>query len=255
MLTALFAVCLLMQQPMPQARPRQQQPRPQARPRQLKSDTVTVKGRDFGIPHVPATEKQAKKEYGAVMKKIDSTMGILEDELALLYGRYPGDVVLRDFAIPKEKAAWPEAVFFASMLRDEKLGSYFDEIVGQWNEWQRATVQAGAGKIAPSKDPQQDSAPKANVQPSRIPGVEYKPQKFEVKGVYVGVIPVLRAVLADWDIKLIATKDGEYNWSFSYMVYLPTVAFAAVSPGPQQARRTETAEPEGAENKDDASRH
>jgi hypothetical protein len=225
MLTALFAACLLtqQQQPRPQVQPYQQL-KPQARPRQLKSDTVTVQGRDFEIPHVPTTEKQAKKEYKAVMKKINSTMDILEDDLALLYSKYQGKDILSDFAVSKEKAALPEAVFFASMLRDEKLGAYFDEIVGQWNEWQRATVQAGAGKIAPSKESQQNAAPQADAQPSRIPGVEYKPQNFGRGGVPVGLLPVLRAILADWDIKLIATKNSEASWDVSYKLYLPTVA-------------------------------
>jgi len=224
MLTALFAACLLMQQqqPRPQAQP-QLQLKLQTRPRKLQSDTVTVQGRDFDIPHVPTTEKQAKKEYSAVMKKISSTMDILEDELTLLYSKYPGDVLVSDFAIPKEKAALPEAVFFASMLRDEKLGAYFDEIVGQWNEWQRATVQAGAGKIAPSKKSPQNSTPQAAAQPSRIPGVVYKPQNFGMN-VPVGVLPALRTVLADWDIKLLATRTSNPDlMTIFFKVHLPTV--------------------------------
>ena len=198
MLTTLFAACLLMQQP----------PRPQAKPRQQQMDAVTVQGRDFSIPHVPSTEKQAKKEYKAVLKKIKSTIDILEDDLALLYSKYHGDDLFRDFAIPKEKAALPEAAFFSSVIEDEKLASYFDEIVRQWNEWQLTTVQAGAGKILPSKESPKNDAPEAAPRLDRFPGVEYKKQKFTVEGVHVDVLPALREVLAEWGIELVAEKGS-----------------------------------------------
>jgi len=197
MLTILFAACLLAQQ----------QAKPQPKPRQQQMDAVTVQGREFSIPHVPATEKQAKKEYKAVLKKIKSTIDILEDDLALLYSKYHGDELFRDFAIPKEKAALPEATFFSSVIEDEKLASHFDEIVRQWNEWQLTTVQAGAGKIVPSKESPQNDAPETAPRLDRLPGVEYKKQKFTVEHVEVDVLPALREVLAEWGIELVAIKE------------------------------------------------
>jgi hypothetical protein len=221
MLTALFAACLLVQQ----------QPRPQAKPRQQQTDAVTVQGRDFSIPHVPATEKQAKKEYKAVLKKIKSTIDILEDDLALLYSKYPGDELFRDFAIPKEKVALPEVAFFASVIRDEKLASYFDEIVKQWNEWQLTTVQAGVGKMTSSKESPQNDAPEAVPRLDRLPGVNYEKQKFQVEGVHVDVLPTLREVLAEWDIELKTMKQTDAEgkivpnfWIVLYQLDLPTVA-------------------------------
>jgi len=117
MLTTLFAACLLMQQ---------QQAKPQAKPRQQQTEAITIQGRDFSIPHVPATAKQASKEYKAVLKKINSTIDILEDDLALLYSKYPGDSLFRDFAIPKEKAARPEVVFFFVGDQRRKARSLID---------------------------------------------------------------------------------------------------------------------------------
>ena len=215
MLTALFAACLLTQQ---------QQPRQQAKPRQQQSDTVTIQGKDFNIPHVPATEKQAKKEYSAVMKKISSTMDILEDELALLYKSSQGNEPSRSFDIPKEKAVLPEAAFFLSVFKDEILVSHFNEIIKQWNEWQRATVQAGAGKLAPSREPQQDAAPQADTQPSRIPGVAYEKRRFVVENVPVAAIPALRQILADWDIELKAIRTSHATRTVYYYLDLPVVA-------------------------------
>jgi hypothetical protein len=142
MLTTLFAACLLMQQ----------QVQPQSQPRRMESNTVTVQGRDFSIPHIPATEEQAK-EYDAVFKKINSTMDTLENELALLYRKYEGKDALGDFAVPKEKATLPEAAFFESVLRDEKLGSNFDELLRQRNKWIEG-IQLTFEAYLKSNDPQ-----------------------------------------------------------------------------------------------------
>ena len=225
MLTTLFAVCLLMQQPRLQAQPRQQQQaRTQAKPRQQQSDTIIIQGRDFSIPHVPATAKQANKEYKAILKKINSTIDILEDDLALLYGKFPGDELFHSFAIPKEKAALPEAVFFSSVIKDEKLGPLLTEIIRQWNEWQLATVQAGAGKLAPSKEPRQNDAPNTT-QLDRLPGVKYEKQKFSVEDVPVDAVPALRETLANWDIKLeVIKKVGSNMRTVYYQLDLPDIA-------------------------------
>jgi hypothetical protein len=214
MLTALFAACLLVQQ----------QPRPQAKPHQQQSDTVIIQGRDFNIPHVPATEKQAKKEYRAVIKKINNTMDILEDDLVLLYKKYQGKDIVRDLPISKEKVAMPEAAFFLSVIKDEILASHFNEIIKQWNEWQRATVQAGAGKLESSREPQQDAAPQADTQPSRIPGVAYERRRFVVENVPVVAIPALRQILADWDIELKAIRTNHATRTVYYYLDLPVVA-------------------------------
>ena len=217
MLTILFAACLLAQQ---QAKP---QAKPQTKPRQQQTEAITIQGRDFTIPHVPATEKQANKEYKAVLKKINSTIDILEDDLAILYGKFPRNELFLDFALSKEKADAPEAKFFSSVIKDEKLGPLLSEVIKQWNDWQLATVQAGAGKFAPSKEPQQNAAPQAAAQTNRLPGVAYEKQKFTVENVPVDTLPALRATLAEWDIKLEAIGRGRMR-TVLYQLDLPVVS-------------------------------
>jgi len=214
MLTAILAASLLVQQPKTQARPRQQQ-----------ADEITIQGRDFSIPHVPATVKQANKEYKATLKKIDGTMGILEDDLTSLYKKFNGAELLRDFTLSDELAASPEAKFFSSVLKDEKLESLVREIIRQWNEWQRATVQAGAGKMDLSKNPQSQANPQADSRPDRLPGVKYEKQKFTVENVPFDVIPALRASLDAWDVKLEVMKNvGSKMRTVQYQLELPTVS-------------------------------
>jgi hypothetical protein len=136
LITIAFPVCLVAQQT---------QPKSQAKPRQTQNEVVTIQGRDFRVPHVPADKKQASKEFRAANKEMASTLDILENELSALYGKYPADELFRSFQLPKSKLALPEVRFLLSVISDTTMKALQDEMKDMWNSWQIRIVDAGAG--------------------------------------------------------------------------------------------------------------
>ena len=150
-------------------------------------EVITIKGRNFSLPHVPATTEQAEKERRAVIRAINGTMDILESDLAELYLRFSSAALFKDFAMPKSKAALPEAAFFSSVIKDERLELFLDDMVGQWNDWQWTILQAGIGRLVMSSDESAAGGP-ATPKENPFKKLEYKKQHF---------IPILNRISHD----------------------------------------------------------